>query len=113
MTVLLFGVLIATGCSCTNSMCSEQDLANIKNQIEVSNIDSWRESYSLDEGGTVYPAEFETYYTDQGFAGTKTKAEVAKEIEAAYIGVDYTNEDKEYIATRTPGFQSYVETKVD
>ena len=79
LTVLLFGVLIATGCSCTNSMCTEQDISNIKTQIEVSNIDNWRESYSLDEGGTVYPAEFNTYYTDQGFSGTKSKAEVAND----------------------------------
>lgn len=113
LTVLLFGVLIATGCSCTNSMCSEQDIANIKTQIEINNIDDWRESYSLNEGGTVYPEEFNTYYTDQGFSGTKSKAEVAKEIEAQYPGVDYTDESKEYVATRTDGFQNYVNTKME
>ena len=61
LTVLLFGVLIATGCSCTNSMCTEQDLSNIKAQIEENNIDDWRKSFSTEEGKTVYPDEFNVY----------------------------------------------------
>ena len=112
LTVLLFGVLIATGCSCTNSMCTEQDLSNIKAQIEENNIDDWRKSFSTEEGKTVYPEEFNTYYANGNFEGTKSKAQVAKEIEAQYPGVDYTDESKEYIATRTDAFQEYVTANV-
>ena len=113
LTVLLFGVLIATGCSCTNSMCTDQDLANIKQQIEENNIDDWRKSFSTEEGKAVYPEEFNTYYANGGFEGTKTKSQVAKEIEAQYPGVDYTDESKEYIATRTDAFQEYVTSNIE
>ena len=112
LTVLLFGVLIATGCSCTNSMCTEQDLSNIKAQIEENNIDDWRKSFSTEEGKTVYPDEFNVYYENGNFEGTKSKAQVAKELEAQYPGVDYTDESKEYIATRTDAFQEYVTANV-
>ena len=112
LTVLLFGVLIATGCSCTNSMCTEQDLSNIKAQIEENNIDDWRKSFSTEEGKTVYPDEFNVYYENGNFEGTKSKAQVAKELEAQYPGVDYTDESKEYIATRTDAFQEYVTSNV-
>ena len=113
LTVLLFGVLVATGCSCTNSMCSDTDIANIKNQIELNNIDEWRSEFSREEGKEVYPAEFNEYYQNGGFEGTKSKAQVAKELEAENPNVNYTDESQSYIATRTDAFQAYVTSNVE
>lgn len=113
LTVLLFGLLVTTGCSCTNSMCSQQDIDNIKSQIEENNIDEWRRTFSTEDGKAVYPEEFNTYYANGGFEGTKTKAQVAKELEAANPGVDFTDESKDYIATRTTAFQQKVTASVE
>ena len=97
LTVLLFGVLIATGCSCTNSMCSDTDIANIKAQIELNNIDDWRNEFSREEGKEVYPAEFNEYYQNGGFEGNKTKAQVAKELEAQNPNVNFTIHEVNYV----------------
>lgn len=113
LTVLLFGVLIATGCSCTNSMCSDTDIANIKAQIELNNIDDWRNEFSREEGKEVYPAEFNEYYQNGGFEGNKTKAQVAKELEAQNPNVNFTDESQSYVATRTDAFQAYVTSNVE
>jgi len=112
LTVLFFGVLVATGCSCTNSMCTETDLANIKTQIEVNNINDWREKFSKEEGKDVYPEEFDTYFTTE-YQGTLTKSELATQIESENPGVDFTDESKDYIATRTEEFNSYVKSNVN
>ena len=37
MLMGLFTVTIASGCSCTSSMCTETDEKNIKKQIEKNN----------------------------------------------------------------------------
>ena len=41
IAILLFSIIMISGCSCTSSMCNKEDLANIKNSIT--------EKYSKDE----------------------------------------------------------------
>ena len=112
LTVLLFGVLIATGCSCTNSMCSEQDLKNIKTQLEEQNITEWRENFGLNQNKAAYHEEFETYFAT--YTGDLSKAELALSIEKAHPDVNYTDaSSNDYIATRTDAFQEHVSKQVE
>ena len=115
LTVLLFGVLIATGCSCTTSMCSEQDLNNIKTQLEEQNITGWRENFGLEENKAAYHEEFETYYAT--YDGDLSKAELAlsleKTIKEENPNANLTDGSKDYVATRTDAFQGYVTEKVE
>ena len=58
----LFTVFVASGCSCscTSSMCSEDDEKNIQKQIEKQHIEEWRNSYTL-AGNNIEHSAYTAY----------------------------------------------------
>ena len=136
LTVLfisLFTVFVASGCSCscTSSMCSEEDEANIRRQIEKNNIEEWRNTAAL-SGMNIESADYTAYAnakveevyltTECGISGDCTETEISaekskiknqnnnkwlNELEA----LDET--DANYIDTRSSDFKKYVEENVE
>ena len=128
----LFTMVVASGCSCscTSSMCSEQDEKNIKSQIEKNNIEEWRNTAALagtkvesDEYKVYADAKVEELYldTDCGKSGTCTTEQITSlknsirnqnnnkwlnELESL------SEDDPKYIKTRTDSFQEFVDNKV-
>lgn len=49
--ISLFTVVISTGCSCTKSLCTTEDEANIKQGIQKTNYLKWREDFLKEKGG--------------------------------------------------------------
>ena len=131
--ISLFTVFVASGCSCscTSSMCSEEDEYNIRKKIEKDNIEEWRNKAALSgmniesEAYTVYAntkMEEEYLTTDCGISGTCSDAEIA----AAKSNIRKQNnnkwlneleelslENEGYIETRSEAFKEYVEENVN
>lgn len=127
----LFTVSISSGCSCTSSMCSDADEANIKEQIEKKNIEEWRKTATLsgmkiesDEYTAYANTKIEALYleTECGKSNTCTEAEItnAKNKIKSENNNKWLNEleslsetEQGYIKTRTDVFQNYVNEKVN
>ena len=138
LSVGLFTMTVASGCSCTSSMCSDADEANIKKQIEKNNIEEWRSNAKVSNSMVVESDQYkayaankvdEIYLTDSiylestcGQAGTCTDTELSQiksQIKAKYND-EWLNALEElspgedgYIETRTNDFKNYVNEQVD
>lgn len=62
--ISLFTVSVSSGCSCTSSMCSSADEANIKSQIRENNIQEWTNTAVL-AGIALDSQEFEAFINDK------------------------------------------------
>ena len=130
----IFTISVASGCSCscTSSMCSENDIANIKKQIEKNNIEGWRNSATL-AGITVESEDYKRYAeakVDELFAetdcgkseecsvtdeATKIKADIKASHNNEWLNAleELAPEEEGYIATRTEAFKNYVDEMVE
>ncbi len=128
----LFTIITATGCgcSCTSSMCSEQDINNIKQHIEKTNIEKWRNTAALSmniesEEYTAYAnAKVEEMYLDTecGKSGTCTteqinsaKADIRTKNNNLWLNEleELSPGDKGYIKTRSESFEKFVDEKIE
>lgn len=129
----LFTVTVASGCSCscTSSMCSEEDESNIKKAIEKQNIEEWRNTAALgqmkvesDEYTAYANSKVEELYllSECGKLGNcspeqiaSTKSTIKNENNNAWLNEleALSPTDEGYIKTRTDQFQTYVNEKVD
>ena len=139
--VMLMGVfttVVASGCSCTNSMCSSSDEANIKRSIEKKNIEEWRNTAAVSNTMKVESDEYiayaknkvdEIYLNDSLYttaacvqASTCSSEDIANI--KANIKAKYNNEwlnaleeipqgEEGYIKTRTDAFQNFVNQKLN
>lgn len=127
----LFTVTVASGCSCTSSMCSDADEQSIRSSIEKSNIEQWRTTAAVsgmkvesDEYTAYANAKVEELYlsTECGISGTCTTEQIAtvkNEIKKTYNNEwlnaleNLSTTDEGYIPTRTSQFQEYVNGQVD
>ena len=57
----LFTTMVASGCSCTSSMCSESDEQNIRRGIEKKNIAEWRNTAAVSNTMKVETDEYIAY----------------------------------------------------
>lgn len=136
--IALFTITISTGCSCTSSMCSEVDEANIKKQIEKQNIEEWRSTAAISNTMIVESNEYKAYaankvdeiyltealYLDSECGKTNSCSSEELSTIKNQIKSKYNNEwlnaleeipagAEGYIATRTPEFQQFVEEQVE
>ena len=131
--ISLFTVFVASGCSCscTSSMCSEEDEANIKRQIEKNNIEEWRNTASLSgmniesDAYKVYANQKveELYLTsDCGISGTcdeaainATKSQIRNQNNNKWLNEleMLSSSDENYIETRSQAFKEYVSENVE
>lgn len=127
----IFTVSVASGCSCTSSMCSEADEANLKKQIEKNNIEEWRNTAAL--SGMKVESDAYTAYANQkveelyllsdcGISGTCSAEQIASTkatIKSAHNNEwlnsleELSTEDENYIDTRTQAFKDYVSGQVN
>lgn len=121
----LFTVTVASGCSCTSSMCTKEDEANIKKQIEKNNINEWRNNAAVSNTMVVETNEYkayaankvnEIYLTDSiytsstcGQAGTCSDEELSAI--KAQIKAKYNNEWLNALEELSPGQEGYIETR--
>lgn len=134
----LFTTTIASGCSCTSSMCSEADEQNIKKSIEKKNIEEWRNTAAVSNTMKVESNEYiayanakvdeiylnESLYLDSECGkANNCNADQLAQIKAS-IKAKYNNEwlnaleelspnDAGYIKTRTDDFQNFVNEKLN
>lgn len=134
----LFTIAIASGCSCTNSMCSEADEQNIKKSIEKQNINEWRSTAAVSNTMKVETDEYKAYaeakvnsiyltdvsYTESECGKTNSCTDDQLAQIKSNIKTKYNNEwlnaleelspgETGYIKTRTDDFQTFVNTKVE
>lgn len=129
----LFTIMVSTGCSCscTSSMCSEQDEKNIKAELEKKHIEEWRNTAALsgtkvesDEYIAYANAKVEALYltSECGISGTCSAEEIvaAKNLIRNQNNNKWLNElealsesDSNFINTRTDSFQKFVDEKVE
>lgn len=134
----LFTVTIASGCSCTKSMCSDVDEKNIKKQIEKNNINEWRNNATISNSMVVETNEYkayaenkvnEIYLTDSiytssecgqnGTCNEQQLADIKAQIKSKYNNewlnaLEELSPDEEgYIETRTNDFKNYVNDQVN
>ena len=134
--VMLMGVfttVVASGCSCTSSMCSSTDEANIKRNIEKKNIEEWRNTAAVSNTIKVESDEYIAYainkvneiylndslYTEsecgkQGNCNDVELANIKANIKAKYNNewlnaLEEISEGEDgYVKTRTVEFQNFV-----
>ena len=134
----LLATMTISGCSCTNSMCSDADEQNIKASIEKKNIHEWRKTASVsntmkvetDKYKAYADAKVESIYLNDDLylnatcvkEGNCTPEDITR-IKASVKG-KYNNEwldeleklsssDVGYIETRTDEFQNFVNKKIN
>lgn len=138
LTIGLFTMTIASGCSCTSSMCSDVDEQNIKKQIEKNNIEEWRNNAVVSNSIAVESDQYKTYAANKvneiyltdsiylestcGQAGNCSETELSQiksQIKAKYNN-EWLNALEElspgedgYIETRTRDFENYVNEQVN
>lgn len=134
----LFTVTVASGCSCTSSMCTTEDEANIKTQIEKQNIEEWRNSAAVSNNMIVESNEYKVYaenkvneiylneslYLDSECGKNNSctpdqLVDIKKQIKSKYNN-EWLNALEEipegsegYIVTRTQDFQKFVDEQVE
>ena len=139
--VMLMGVfttVVASGCSCTSSMCSSTDEANIKRNIEKKNIEEWRNTAAVSNTIKVESDEYIAYainkvneiylndslYTEsecgkQGNCNDVELANIKANIKAKYNNewlnaLEEISEGEDgYVKTRTVEFQNFVNQKLE
>ena len=134
----LFATVVASGCSCTSSLCSKTDEANIKKSIEKNNIEQWRTDAALSNTMKIESNEYIAYANDKidsiyltdsiylestcgqnSNCTTDELADIKARIKSKYNN-QWLNElealspeDSGYIKTRTEDFQNFVNTKLE
>lgn len=121
----LFTVSVASGCSCTSSMCTEQDEKNIKHNIEKNNIEKWRNDAAISKSMIVETDEYKAY--------AKTKVDSIYLEDDLYLNAEcvkngncnaeditkikndikikYNNQWLNELETKSPGDSGYIETR--
>ena len=136
LLVGLFTVSVASGCSCTSSMCTSEDEQSIKEKIERNNIEQWRQDaavsntinvetsayndYAMSKVETIYLNE-ETYLNSEcvksGTCTPEQLTEIKKAIKAKYnnqwLNELEFGENEKSIETRTSAFKEFVNKKVN
>jgi hypothetical protein len=125
MLMGLFTVTIASGCSCTSSMCTETDEKNIKKQIEKNNIEEWRTNATISNSMIVESEQYKAYAAnkvdeiylqeDLYLNSTCKQAGTCNEQELATIKTQiknkYNNEWLNELEELSPGDEGYIETR--
>ena len=134
----LFTTTIASGCSCTSSMCSDNDEQNIKKAIEKKNIAEWRNTAAISNTMKVETDEYiayannkveEIYLTDSLYLNsecgqaenctpeqlTQIKASIKSKYNNEWLNAleELSPNDAGYIPTRTEAFKNFVNEKVN